>query len=100
MEEGVEDLSDKELEEKASDLCDVKVEIDTSETVGNNNLVKDSSILAVFIKKQSDAGAVAAPPHKTIATDPKEVGWVIIRVERSFMLLGNPSVRFFRRKET
>jgi hypothetical protein len=59
-------------------------------------LVKDNSILIVFIKKQSDTGAIAAPLYKTIAIDLKEVGWVIIRVERSFMLLGNPLVQFFR----
>jgi len=59
-------------------------------------LVKDNSILIVFIKKQSNIGSIAAPPYKTIATDLKEVGWVIIRVERSFMLLGNPLVQFFR----
>ena len=68
MEEGVEDLFNEELEEKASDLvilimvcgniyllsdiqCDVKVKIDINDTVSNNNLVKDNSILVVFIKK-------------------------------------------------
>ena len=113
IEEGVKDLSNKKLKEKASDLviliivcgnihllsniqCDVKVKIDINNIVSNNNLVKDNSILIVFIKKQSNAGAVAAPLYKTITTDLKEVGWVIIRVERSFILLGNPLVRFFR----
>ena len=46
-------------------------------------MVKDNSILVVFIKKQSDVGAVVVPPYKTIATDLKEVGWVIICVKRS-----------------
>ena len=68
MEEGVENLSNKEFKEKASNLiifiivyrnihllnniqCDVKVKIDINNTIGNNNLVKDNSILVVFIKK-------------------------------------------------
>ena len=68
MEEGVEDLSNKKLKEKASNLvipiitygdiyllrniqCKVKVKIDINNTVSNNNLVTDNSILIVFIRK-------------------------------------------------
>jgi len=68
MEEGVKDLSNKKLEEKASNLvipiitygdiyllrnikCKVKVKIDINNTVSNNNLVTDNSILTVFIRK-------------------------------------------------
>ena len=113
MEEGVKDLSNKKLREKAFNLvifiiicgdihllkniqCGVKVKIDINNTVSNNNLVIDNSILAVFIRKQNEEKAVVVFPYNSIAIGLGKIGWAIFRVKRSFMLFINPLVWFFR----
>jgi hypothetical protein len=97
---GIQNFSNAELEQEAFKICKQEVKIDENITVGNNTLVTDEDILAVFVQKQSGIGAVQAPPHNSISTGPEEQGWAIVGVGRRCMLFGNPSVRFFRRSRT
>lgn len=77
--------------------------LDPKETIGTNFETVDSSICAVLIKKHGAAGAVRvfSNPVTNVVTGPIQgTGFVIVVIKsgEDCMLLGTPSVRYFRRR--
>jgi len=93
---------DQKLEEKATQLSGVDLVID-QEKIGTDFEMVDSSVRAILVKKHSADGAVRVfgKSIRNVVTGPKEgTGFVIVIVEsvEECMLLGSPSVRYFRRR--
>ncbi|KAL9099512.1 MAG: hypothetical protein Q9163_005001 [Psora crenata] len=94
---------DRKLEEKASQLYGADIVLDSKETTGTDFEILDASICAVLVRKGGGAGAVRvhSNPVKNVVTGPTQgPGYVIVIVKsgEDCMLLGNPSVRYFRRR--
>ncbi len=65
----------------------------------------DSSVCAVLVRKDGGGGAVRVTGgmFKNVVTGPtQETGFIIVVVKscEHCMLLGNPSVRYFRRRSS
>ncbi|KAI9793501.1 MAG: hypothetical protein M1816_007933 [Peltula sp. TS41687] len=94
-------LDDQKLEEKASQLYGEDPVKDPTETAGRDFEIVDDSVCAILIRKDGGAGAVSGITSRNIMTGPKQgAGFVmiVIRTGRTCMFLGNPSVRYFRRR--
>jgi nucleoside-triphosphatase THEP1 len=70
------------------------------EEIGTAFKMVEPSVRAILVRKNSASGAVRVfgTSVRNVVTGPKEVGFVIVVVKsgEECMLLGSPSVRYFR----
>ncbi|KAI9889399.1 MAG: hypothetical protein M1814_005335 [Vezdaea aestivalis] len=89
------------LEAKARQLLGEDVTLDANEVLGTDFEILDRSICAVLVRKNGGAGAirVTGGTFKNVVTGPTQgTGFVIVTIQagEDCMLLGTPSVRYFR----
>ena len=70
------------------------------ETIGPDFEIVDSTVCAIFVKKDGGAGAITGGIDNIVTRPKQGSGYVIIvlRSGRSCMFYGTPSVRYFRRR--
>lgn len=91
---------DKKLEEKAGQLVDAKVTLSPKFVDTKDPEVVDSSILAVLVKVNGGEGAVRVDDGTYVRTGANQGdGNFIVTVNpgQICVLLGHPSIRYFRR---
>ncbi|KAK5083830.1 hypothetical protein LTR05_006336 [Lithohypha guttulata] len=94
---------EEKLVEKVKTMSGTNVQLDADEATGNNLVLIDSSVCAVLVNLRSAEGTIRITGKNValfVPTGPDEKHkFAIVTIEngQTGMLLGQPSVRYFRR---